>query len=78
MRWSTLITPRGATFTSELHSGHPQFTTGQMLGAPGLVWATYGGAAGGRVLVSPPHPEETVPRLDDVIEAYVLWAARAI
>ena len=68
---------RGATFETEIHSGHTQYTTGQMVGAPALLWTVYGANAG-RVLISPPHPEETVPRLDDVCEAYILWAARAI
>ena len=67
----------GATFETEIHTGHPQYTTGQMVGAPALLWTTYGAGAG-RVLISPPHPEETVPRFDDVCEAYILWAARAL
>ena len=65
----------GATFVTEIHSGHPEQTKGQMAGSPALLWATYG-AGQGRVLVSPPHPEETLPRLDDVVEAYVRWAGR--
>ena len=36
------------------------------------------GPKSGRVLLSTPHPEETVPRLDDMVTAYLLWAARAI
>jgi hypothetical protein len=64
-----------ATYTSEIASLHPQWTTGQMVGTPALVTAGFGA---GRVLLSSPHPEETVPRLDDVVEAYVLWAAGAI
>ena len=67
----------GATFETEIHSGHTAYTTGQMVGTPALMWTTYGANAG-RVLISPPHPEETVPRFDDVCEAYILWAARAI
>jgi glutamine amidotransferase-like uncharacterized protein len=67
----------GATFTSEIHSGYPQFTTGQMVGTTALAWSTYGSGKG-RVLISPPHPEETQPRLDDVVKAYVLWAGGAI
>ena len=67
----------GATFTSEINSGHPQFTTGQMVGTTALAFTTFG-PNGGRVLISPPHPEETIPRLNDVIAAYVLWSGRAI
>jgi putative intracellular protease/amidase len=67
----------GATFTSEIHLNHATFTTGQMVGTTGLAFSTYG-AGKGRVLISPPHPEETVPRLNDVIAAYVLWAGKAI
>ena len=66
-----------ATFETEIHSGHTKYTTGQMVGAPALLRTTYGAGAG-RVLISPPHPEETIPRLDDVVQAYVLWAAGAI
>jgi hypothetical protein len=64
-----------ANFTSEIAINHPQWTTGEMLGAPALMTTTYGQ---GRVLVSPPHPEQTAPRLDVLIKAYVLWAAGAI
>ena len=67
----------GATFTSEIHSSHTSVTTGQMVGTTGLAFSTYG-AGQGRVLVSPPHPEETIPRLDDVIAAYVLWAGKGL
>jgi len=42
-----------------------------MAGTPAVMLATYGK---GRVLVSPPHPEETQPRLDDVVLAYLRWA----
>jgi putative intracellular protease/amidase len=65
----------GATFTSEIHSGHPNLTTGQMIGTTALAYTTYGE---GRVLISIPHPEETVPRLNDVVAAYVLYAGKAI
>ena len=65
----------GATFETEIHALHTKFTTGQMVGAPALLLASHGS---GRVLLSPPHPEETVPRLDDVVEAYVLWASGAL
>lgn len=64
-----------ATFETEIATGHPQWTTGQMVHTPALVTTTFGA---GRVLLSSPHPEETVPRLDDVVEAYALWAAGAI
>ena len=67
--------PSAATFTTEIHSGHTQYTTGQMVGAPALMMTTYGQ---GRVLISPPHPEETAPRMDDLVKAYTLWAARAL
>jgi len=65
----------GSSFTTEIHSLHPAQTTGQMLGAPALMMSTFGQ---GRVLLSPPHPEETVPRMDDIIEAYTLWAGKVI
>ena len=65
----------GAFFLSEIADKHPEFTTKQMVGTPALIWGTFGA---GRVLISPPHPEETVPRLDDVVLAYTLWAGRAI
>jgi hypothetical protein len=66
-----------ATFETEINSGHTPYTTGQMVGAPALFHATFG-AGKGRVLISPPHPEETVPRLDDIVEGYILWAGGAI
>ena len=66
---------RGATFATEIASNLPQYTTGQMLGAPAVLFSTHGA---GRVLVSPPHPEETTPRRDDVVLAYTLWAGRAL
>jgi hypothetical protein len=66
-----------ATFNTEIHSGHTAYTTGQMVGTPALLYGSYG-AGSGRVLISPPHPEETVPRLDDVVESYVLWAGGAL
>lgn len=52
----------------------------QMINTPSLVMTEYPlkGPKSGRVLLSTPHPEETVPRLDDVVTAYLLWAARAI
>ena len=65
----------GSSFTTEIHSLHPAETTGQMLGAPALMMSTFGQ---GRVLLSPPHPEETIPRMDDVIEAYTLWVGKVI
>jgi glutamine amidotransferase-like uncharacterized protein len=65
----------GASYTTEISSGHTQYTKGQMVGTPSLVTTMYGK---GRVLLSSPHPEETIPRLDDVVEAYTLWAAGAI
>ena len=46
-----------------------------MVDTPSLLHTTYGA---GRVLISSPHPEETIPRLDDLVEAYVLWAGKAI
>jgi glutamine amidotransferase-like uncharacterized protein len=64
-----------ALFRSEIAANHPQWTRGEMAGTPSLLHAAYGK---GRVLVSSPHPEETVPRLDDVVAAYVLWAGGAI
>jgi hypothetical protein len=64
-----------ATFTSEIDYLHPQWTTGEMVNTPALLTTTYGS---GRVLISSPHPEETIPRLDDIVEAYLLWAAKAI
>lgn len=64
-----------ASFTSEIHTNHPQWTTGQQLGTPAILTAEY---SAGRVLISSPHPEETVPRLLDWIRGYVLWAGRAI
>ena len=64
-----------ATFKTEIALNHPQWTRGEMVETPSLLHTTYGK---GRVLVSAPHPEETVPRLDDIIEAYVLWASGAI
>ena len=67
-----------AVFRTEVNSGpHPQWTRGEMAGTPSLLHTTYGAGAG-RVLISAPHPEETVPRLDDIVKAYVLWAGRAI
>ena len=65
----------GATFLSEIHTLHTPYTEGQMINTPSLVFTEYGK---GRVLLSTPHPEETVPRLDDIVKAYLLWAARAI
>ena len=64
-----------ATYTSEIDYLHPQWTTGEMVNTPALLTTSYGS---GRVLISSPHPEETIPRLDDIVEAYVLWAAKAI
>jgi hypothetical protein len=65
----------GALFMTEIHSKHPELTTGQMVGTPAMFKTTYGA---GRVLISPPHPEETMPRLDDVLRAYTLWVGRSI
>ena len=62
-------------FTTEIHSGHK---TGQMVGAPSLMTTTYGS---GRVLISPPHPEETQPQasahvwLSDIAHAHYLCHA---
>lgn len=64
-----------ALFRSEIAANHPQWTRGEMVGTPSLLHTAYGK---GRVLVSSPHPEETVPRLDDIVAAYVLWAGGAI
>ena len=64
-----------ALFRSEIAANHPQWTRGQMVGTPSLIHASFGK---GRVLISAPHPEETVPRLDDIVAAYVLWAGGAI
>lgn len=61
----------GAYFLTEIASKHPEQTKGQMAGTPAVMLTTYGK---GRVLVSPPHPEETQPRLDDVVLAYLRWA----
>ena len=66
-----------ATFHTEISSGSTQYTKGQMVGTPALFHTTYG-AGKGRVLISPPHPEETQPRLDDIVESYILWASSAI
>ena len=66
---------RGARFSTEIATNHPAATTGQMVGAPAVLFGEYGG---GRVLLSPPHPEETTPRRDDVVLAYTLWAGRAL
>ena len=66
-----------AVFNSEIHSGHPQWTTGEMVHTPSLIHATYG-SAGGRVLISSPHPEETIPRLNDLILQYARWAGGEI
>jgi hypothetical protein len=65
----------GATFTSEIASGHPAYTKGQMLGAPALLMSSHGA---GRVLISPPHPEETTPQIYDLVLAYTLWAAQVL
>ena len=73
--WKTANFTPLATFTSEIHSGHPQWTTGQQVGTPAILTAQHGA---GRVLISSPHPEETVPILLDWIRGYVLWAGQAI
>ena len=64
-----------ATYRSEIHSGWPAWTTGQMVGTPAIVTSSHGA---GRVLLSSPHPEMTAPLLYDLIVAYVRWAARVI
>lgn len=66
-----------ATFTSEIHSNLPQWTTGQQINTPAIITTEYG-AGKGRVLLSSPHPEATVPMLLDLIRGYVLYAGRAI
>ena len=64
-----------ATYRSEIHSGWPAWTTGQMVDTPAIVTSSFGG---GRVLLSSPHPEMTNPLLYDLIVGYVRWAARVI
>lgn len=68
--WFSAHPARPAECFTEIHA-----LRGQMVGAPALLLATH---RSGRVLLSPPHPEETVPRLDDVVEAYVLYASGAL
>lgn len=63
-----------AKFTSEINTKHPQWTTGEMLGADAIVTTTYGK---GRVLISSPHPEHP-PQVLPLIHAYVRWAGRII
>jgi glutamine amidotransferase-like uncharacterized protein len=64
-----------ATYRSEIHSGWTNFTTGIMVDTPAIITQTFGN---GRVLLSSPHPEETVPVILDLIRGYVLYAAKAI
>jgi hypothetical protein len=42
-----------ASFTSEIHSLHTPYTTGQQIHTPAILTTTYGQ---GRVLLSSPHP----------------------
>lgn len=64
-----------ATYKSEINYEHSQWTTGEMVGTPALLTTTHGA---GRVLISSPHPEETVPMNMDLILGYVQWTAGAI
>ena len=64
-----------ATYKSEIHIDWPSYTTGVMINTPAIVTSTYGQ---GRVLLSSPHPEESVPIITELIGAYVNWAGKAI
>lgn len=68
--WSAL-----AHYTTEIHSLHPEWTTGEMTGTPSILTDSYGQ---GRVLISSPHPEQSSPVLLDMIQGYVQWTSKAI
>jgi glutamine amidotransferase-like uncharacterized protein len=64
-----------ATFTTEIATKHVAVTKGQQIHTPALVTTTYGA---GRVLLSSPHPEQSLPGMLPLVQAYVLYASRAI
>ena len=66
-------------FRTEIHSLHPNETTGEMINTPAMTSLdNYGGSdhgAGGRIVLNSPHPE-LAPVHPDIYAGELLWVTR--
>jgi len=63
-------------FRTEIHSGHPNETTGEMVNTPAMTSLDdYGGQGLGRVFLNSPHPE-LEPTHPDIYVGELLWVTR--